>query len=274
MTNLEKFIEKLVQSKNSFGHIKCSFDEPAESSQRTPNTFSLNFRRKTWFFFRGKKPNSIVFSYLKFFVKSPQNYWSVLEKNVKVFSKINFSIKIFFTHRLQFWQTFWSFCAKMPETFPHSPKTVENFKNIRWKNSPIKNLHRTHWMEFWQTYRKIFADSPINLCPKTKNKEKTQGIRFQNQTLPEISPGHLKTVLTTMSKTFYEIPNIFHQSQFVGVKFLEEKDNVMQEDPVIECWKQFFKPGGRFSDRSLQSFTSKLEKIVKVIFFFIKHTFL
>ena len=47
---LKRFIEKTVHSDISFGHIKCSFDEAAGSSYRTPKTFSLNFRRKTWFF--------------------------------------------------------------------------------------------------------------------------------------------------------------------------------------------------------------------------------
>ena len=35
---LKKFTDKTVHSKISFGHIKCSFDEPADSSYRTPKT--------------------------------------------------------------------------------------------------------------------------------------------------------------------------------------------------------------------------------------------
>ena len=50
VTTLRKFIEKTVQSKISTRHINCSFYEPAENSYRTPKTFSLKFRSKTWIF--------------------------------------------------------------------------------------------------------------------------------------------------------------------------------------------------------------------------------
>ena len=48
----------------------------------------------------------------------------------------------------------------------------------------------------------------------------------------------------------------------------------MTENPLNECREQFFKSDGTSSDRSLQSFSSKLVKFVKVNFFFKKHTFL
>ena len=71
----QMFLEKTVQPKNSFGHIKCSYDEPAKSSYRTSNTFSLKFRWKTRVFFRGKKePYSKLFSYSTFLDKSPENF--------------------------------------------------------------------------------------------------------------------------------------------------------------------------------------------------------
>ena len=44
----------------------------------------------------------------------------------------------------------------------------------------------------------------------------------------------------------------------------------MQEDPLSKCRKQFFKPVGRFSEKSPQKFSSNLEKIVNVIIFFRK----
>ena len=239
---------------------------------------------------------------------------------MKVFPKIRFSTETFCTHKLQFWQFFWIFCAKKPEYFSHSSNTVEKLKNFRRENSSIKNLLWTHRMQFWQTYRKLFAESPKTLCPKTKNKETIQGKCFQKK-LFQKHPLHIwkqfwqpnknnfaknpkcfltvskqkkilkilwkgnlflqkcsldtnKTVLTTMSKNIYKIPNIFPESPLVGVNFLEEKDSFKQEDPLNGCWKQLFKSGGTHSDRCLQSCSSKLEKIVKVNIFFRKQTFL
>ena len=77
-----------------------------------------------------------------------------------------------------------------------------------------------------------------------------------------------------MSKNFHKSPNNFPQIAFVGVIFLGEKDNDMKEDHLNECSKQFFNLGWRLSDRSPQSFSSKLEKFVKVSIFFRKQTFL
>ena len=48
----------------------------------------------------------------------------------------------------------------------------------------------------------------------------------------------------------------------------------MTEDPLNECREQFFHSDGMPSDRSLQSFSSKLEKFLKVNIFFRKQTFL
>ena len=83
-----------------------------------------------------------------------------------------------------------------------------------------------------------------------------------------------KTVLTTMSIKFEKIPNFFHQSPLVSVNFLEQNDNVMPEDRLSECRKQFSKSGGTLSYGSPQRFSSKLEKIVKVNIFFRNQTFL
>ena len=77
-----------------------------------------------------------------------------------------------------------------------------------------------------------------------------------------------------MSKKFQKIPNIFPQNPLVGINFLEENDNNMPEGPPNECREQFFKSTGTASDRSSQSFSSKLEKFLKVNIFFRKQTFL
>ena len=229
--------------------------------------------------------------------------------------------KIFLSTWIAFWHTFWSFCAKVPESFPHSPKTVKKLINFCRKNSQFKNLNWTHRKQFWQTYRKSFAESPKNLCPNSKNLETIRRICFQKTNYSKISPGLLKevsttqqdyyrqksemfssksqkqlkflkilwerklflqtcpldkkkTVLTTMSKNFHKSPNNFPQIPFVRVNLLEENDNDIKEDHLNECRKQFFKLGWRLSDRSPQSFSSKLEKFVKVNIFFRKHTFL
>ena len=89
-----------------------------------------------------------------------------------------------------------------------------------------------------------------------------------------MSSEHKENSFEHHVKKIYKISNIFPQSPLVGVNFLEENDNFTQEDPLNECRKQFFKAGGRLSGRILQSFSSKLEKIVKVIIFFRNQTFL
>ena len=82
---LKRFLEKTVQSKISFGHIKCRFNEPAGSSYRTPKTFSLNFRRKIWIFSAEKYKLTQSFSITQPFCQKSQNFRSLLEKIVKFF---------------------------------------------------------------------------------------------------------------------------------------------------------------------------------------------
>ena len=304
VTKLKKVIEKTVQSKISFGQIKCSFNEPAESSYRTPKTFSLKFRRKTW----------------NFSHESAQIFWSVLEKNVKIFSKIKFFTEIFCTHKVQFWQTFWSFCAKMPECFPQSPKTVKlliyfcrktdqskistghiecsfhkpiakfspkvqkicarrpkikkHFKEFVFKNKLFRKNPLDTWKQFWPPKKFFFAKNPKCFPQSLKTTENFEEFVKQKIISSQMSSGHKKNSFDHHVKKIYKISNIFPQSPLVGVSFLEENDNVTQKIPLNECRKQFFKTDGRLSGRSLQSFSSKLEKIVKVIIFFRKQTFL
>ena len=80
-------------------------------------------------FFRGKKQlYSNLFSYSTYFDKSPQNFWSELEKVVKVFSsKIKFSTKFFCPHELHFDTPFETFAPKCQNLFLTARR--------RWKNS-------------------------------------------------------------------------------------------------------------------------------------------
>ena len=141
---------------------------------------------------------------LKIFL--PLNYFWQKSAKVLISTRKNcknffFKNQIFHKHflysQIAVLKKFWSFCAKLPQNFPHSLKTVKELINFRRKNSPIKNLHWEHRMQFWKTCRRISAESPKSLCPKSKNKGTIQRICFQKPTLPKISTGHLKAVLTT-----------------------------------------------------------------------------
>ena len=123
---LKKIIEKTDRSKFSFGQIKCSLNEPVGSSYRPQKSFSFNFRRKTWILSQEKNNLTHNFSITQHFCQKSQKFWSVLEKIVKVFSKIKFSTEFFCTHKMLFCQTFWSCRATMPEFFLHGPETVKN----------------------------------------------------------------------------------------------------------------------------------------------------
>ena len=258
---LKKFIEKTVHSTISFGHTKCSFDEPAESSYRTPKTFSLKFRRKKWIFSQEK--NNLThkfFSYSTFFDKNLEFFWSLLKKNVKIFpSKIKFSKNFFCTHKLQFWQTFWIFCAKMPECFPRSPRTVKILINFCRKNSPIKNLHWTYRMQFWQTYRKILAKSPKKLFPNSKNLETIRRNCFQKTTYPKKSPGHLKAVSATQQDYYRQKSKMLSSKSENNWKFWKvcEKEKCFFKNVLWTRRKQFWPTCQKFFTK-FQNFSLKI----------------
>ena len=181
----------------------------------------------------------------------------------------------------------------MPQCFPHSPKTVKLLINFRRKNSPIKNLHWTHRKCFRQTYRKFFAESPKKECARRPKRKKQFKEFVFKKTSSKKNPWTLENSFDNPTRLFSpKIRNVFlkveKQLKTLKIfwnrkfpsksvsrrKFSRKNDNVMQDDPLNECRKQFFKSGKTLSDRGVQSFSSKLEKIVKVSIFFKIQTFL
>ena len=221
---------------------------------------------------------------------------------------------------MQLGKSFWSFCAKIPHYFPHSPKRVKKLWIFRRKNSPIKNLHWTQRMKFRQTYHQIFAKSPRCCVRRPKRKQSFKDFvlrkilfqkypldtwkQFENPTrlispkiqnvffkhwkklknlksfwkrkfsLQKCPPYTKKTVLTIMSIKFTKIPNIFPQSPLVGVKLLEENDNVSKKILWTSVESSFPNRETRFPTDVRRVLSSKLEKNVNVNIFFRKQTFL
>ena len=97
--NKKQFIKKTVQSKSSIGHIKFSFNEPAERFYRTPKTFSVNFRRKTWIFSEEKNNPTQNFSVTQHFLTKFRNIFHQYSENCKSFSFKNqiFQEKLLYT---------------------------------------------------------------------------------------------------------------------------------------------------------------------------------
>ena len=158
-------------------------------------------------------------------------------------------------------------CARRPKMKEKVNEFGFEKENLPKKSTGLLKTVLTTQPDYFRQKSELFSS-------KSENNWKIWRFCEKNFFLQKCPLDTKKTVFTTMSKNFYKISNLFHQSQFVGVNFLEENDNVMQEDPLNECGKQFFKPCGRLSDRNPQSFTSNLEKTAKVIIFFKKHTFL
>ena len=131
VNKLKKFIEKTVHSKNSFEHIKCSFDEPFESSYRTRKTFSLNFHRKPWIFSDDKNNLTQSFSLTQHFLtKVLEFFWSVLKKMQKFFlQNSNFPKKIFVLINCSFDKIFEDFAPKCQNVLLTARR--------RWKYSKI-----------------------------------------------------------------------------------------------------------------------------------------
>ena len=198
-------------------------------------------------FFFEEKDNLIEnFSITENFLTKVRKIFDQYSKKLWKFflQKSNFP-EFFFTLILQFWQSFWSFCtAKMPEDFPHSPKTVRKLIHFCRKDSPIKNLHWTHRMQFWQSCRKVFAESPKRLFPKSRNKETIQKICFQKTTIPKISPGHLKTVLTTQQNFYRQKSEMFSSKSENSWKVwkFREKEKYIFKDVLWTQRDQFWSP--------------------------------
>ena len=78
----QNFLEETVQSNISFGHIKCSFDEPGGSFYRTPKTFSLNFRWKTWIFSEENINHTQIFSLTQHFLTKVRKVFDQYSKKL------------------------------------------------------------------------------------------------------------------------------------------------------------------------------------------------
>ena len=203
--------------------------------------------------------------------RSPQSFSSKLEKIVKVnffLRKQSFLEKFCCSSRMHFWHLLWSFCGNVVDFSAHSRKTVTKLKKFIEKTVLYKFIKKDY---FQQNY---FRKKSKMFCSRSENNWKFWGFwEKENYLCTNVPWTQKKTVLTTMSKNIYKIPNIFPQSPLVGVNFLDKNDIVMQKVPLNGCRKQFFKSGGTLSDRCPQIIWSKLGKFVKVNNFFRKHTF-
>ena len=158
-------------------------------------------------------------------------------------------------------------CARIPKI----SKKVEEFV---FKKQLIRKYPLDFWKKFRQPNKIIIAKNPKCFPQSLKNKWKFW--RFcekENYFFKHVLWTKRKQFWPPCQKIFIKIPNNFPQIPFVGVTLLEENDNDIRKDHLDECRKQFFKLGWRLCDRSPQSFSSKLEKFVKVNIFFRKHTF-
>ena len=166
-------------------------------------------------------------------------------------------------------------CNKIPLASVESSfsKSKKNegicFPKKLFQNYPLDNRK-----QFWQTNQNFFAKNPICFPHSLKRSENFEDFVKKKSVSSKMTSGHKENSFDHHVKKIDKIPNVFHQSPLVSVKFLEQNDNVMPEDALSVCRKQFSKSGGTLCDGSPQRFSSKLEKIVKVIFFFRNQTFL
>ena len=178
-------------------------------------------------------------------------------------------------HRMQFWQRYRKIFAESPKKLCPKTKNKGTFQGIYFQKQTLPKIPLRHLKTVLTTQQEYFRQKSGMFSSNFENNWKIWRFREKRNLFLQKCPlDTKKTVLTTMSKKFYKIPNILPQSPLVGVNFLKEIDNVMQEDPLNGCRKIFFKQGGTLYDRCPQSFSSKLEKIVKVNNFFRKQTFL
>ena len=167
-----------------------------------------------------------------------------------------------------------NFRRKWKNLWPKKTKRRNNSTNIFSKINSSKNIPWTLENSFDNPTRLLSPKIGNVFLKVWKQLKILKSLWKRKIFLRKCSMDTKKTVLTTMLKKFYKIPNLFPQNPLVGVNFLDKNDNVMPEDPLEDCREQFFKSGGTPSDRSLQSFSSKLQKFVKVSIFFRKQTFL
>ena len=154
-------IQKQVHSKISLGHIKCSFDEPAESSYRTPKTFFLNFGRTTWIFSEEKINLTRNFSLTRLFLTKVRKHFDQFSKKLwKFFRKSDFPQKPFVHINCS--------CDNFFEAF--SPKSQNNFLTARrlWKNSK-KIVEKTVQSKISSGHIECSFDKHIaNFSPKVR----------------------------------------------------------------------------------------------------------
>ena len=207
---LKKFIQKTVQSKLSFRHKNCSFYEPAESSYRTPKTFSLKFRSKTWVFSEEKDYLTQNSSPTQHFLTKVRKFFDQYSKKMwKIFlQKSNFQQKFFVLVSCRFDKLFEVFAPKCHNVFLTARRRWKQLKTFVEKlvQSKISTGHI-----------KCSFDKPIakflskiqKVCAQSPKKEKIERFCFRKKTLPKLSPGHLKTVLTTQPDYFRQKSEMF-----------------------------------------------------------------
>ena len=196
-------------------------------------------------------------------------------KTVKILKNIvekNSPIKnLHCTHRMQFWQTQRKIFAERSKKLCPKSKIKETIPRICFQKTVLPKVSPGHLKTVLTTQQDFYRQKCEKFSSKSQKQRKILKILWKRNLFLQTCPLDTnKTVFTTMSKKFYKIPNIFPQNPLVGVNFLEENDNVMPEGPPNECREQFFKSTGTASDRNSQSFSSKLQKFLKVNIFFRK----
>ena len=172
---------------------------------------------------------------------------------------------------MQFWQTCRKiFAATLKSLCPKS-KNKQTVQKICFQKTTLPNISPGHLKTLLTTQPDYFRQKPERFPQSLKTTEKFEDFAGKKKFLQKSHLNAKSAVLTTMSTYFLPTSKHFPSKLLVTVNFLEGNGNVMQENPLNECRKQFFKPGGRLSGGSLQSFSSKLEKL-KI--FFRKQTFL
>ena len=148
---------------------------------------------------------------------------------------------------MHFSQTYRKYFAESPKICARRPKIEKQFKEVVLKNKLFQKYPWTLENSFDNPTR-LFSPKDRNVLLKVWNQLKNLKVLWKRNLILQKCPMDTrKTIFTTMSKNIYKTPNIFPQSPLVGVNFLEKNDNVMQEDPLNGCRKQFSNPGGTFS---------------------------
>ena len=145
-----------------------------------------------------------ILTILKFFLllivfwQKPALFWLILEKIVKVLSKIKTSTEIFWTHKMKFWQFFEVVAPKSQNTFLTAQR--------RWKNSWIF-VEITLQSKISTGHTECSFDKAVeNFYPRSPEvqnwRKKLKKFVFKHQFFLKFSPGNLEKVFTNLSQNF------------------------------------------------------------------------